>query len=148
VVPVLVRGGYHGEGRIGDGNRLRLREAATYALDKAACKMVPVYAHPALNERCYGDLQVVLRMFLHLLVFCFFPYGDLELGLAGAAWLARPTLGLARRIAGRLGSGFTAWSYVDVGPTSRNVFTLPRYVLTYALLWRLAVKPWERVYKS
>ena len=22
--------------------------------------MVPVYADPALNERCYGDLQVVL----------------------------------------------------------------------------------------
>ena len=58
VVPVLVRGGYYGNGRIGDGNRLRLREAAMYALDKAACKMVPVFAHPALNERCYGDLQV------------------------------------------------------------------------------------------
>ncbi|GAQ92796.1 phosphoglycerate mutase [Klebsormidium nitens] len=57
VVPVLVRGGYYGNGRIGDGNRLRLREAAMYALDKAACKMVPVFAHPALNERCYGDLQ-------------------------------------------------------------------------------------------
>lgn len=89
MVPVLVRGGYHGEGRIGDGNRLRLREAATYALDKAACKMVPVYAHPALNERCYGDLQVVPRSVVTLAGFLFFScYEDLELGPAGVFTLA------------------------------------------------------------
>ncbi|BBN03343.1 2,3-bisphosphoglycerate-dependent phosphoglycerate mutase [Marchantia polymorpha subsp. ruderalis] len=56
-VPVLVRGGYYGKGKTGDDNRLRLRDAAANALEHASCKMVPVYADPALNERCYGDLQ-------------------------------------------------------------------------------------------
>mgnify|MGYP000412077339 CR=1 FL=1 len=59
-VPVLVRGGFHGSGKAGDANRLKLRDAAANALDHASCLMVPVYADPALNERCYGDLQVVL----------------------------------------------------------------------------------------
>ncbi|KAL3696938.1 hypothetical protein R1sor_011014 [Riccia sorocarpa] len=56
-VPVLVRGGFYGKGQTGDANRLRLREAAANALEHASCKMVPMYADPALNERCYGDLQ-------------------------------------------------------------------------------------------
>ncbi|KAL2643435.1 hypothetical protein R1flu_011022 [Riccia fluitans] len=56
-VPVLIRGGYYGNGKTGDANRLRLRDAAANALEHASCKMVPVYADPALNERCYGDLQ-------------------------------------------------------------------------------------------
>lgn len=56
-VPVLVRGGFHGTGKAGDANRLRLRDAAAKALEHASCLMVPVYADPALNERCYGDLQ-------------------------------------------------------------------------------------------
>ncbi|KAJ7519229.1 hypothetical protein O6H91_20G029900 [Diphasiastrum complanatum] len=56
-VPVLVRGGYYGKGKTGDENRLRLRDAAARALEHASCEMVPVYADPALNERCYGDLQ-------------------------------------------------------------------------------------------
>ncbi|CAM6081895.1 unnamed protein product [Calypogeia fissa] len=56
-VPVLVRGGYYGKGKTGDANRLRLRDAAANALEHASCRMVPVYADPALNERCYGDLQ-------------------------------------------------------------------------------------------
>lgn len=57
-VPVIIRGGYHGKGQTGDDNRLRLRAAAAQALDQAECRMIPVYADPALNERCYGDLQV------------------------------------------------------------------------------------------
>jgi len=56
-VPVIVRGGFHGRGKTGDANRLRLRDAAAKALKHASCHMVPVYADPALNERCYGDLQ-------------------------------------------------------------------------------------------
>lgn len=56
-VPVLVRGGFHGTGKVGDANRLKLRDAAARALEHASCLMVPVYADPALNERCYGDLQ-------------------------------------------------------------------------------------------
>ncbi|CAI5524849.1 unnamed protein product [Closterium sp. Naga37s-1] len=56
-VPVIVRGGYYGRGKTGDENRLRLREAAAQALKQAACRMIPVYADPRLNERCYGDLQ-------------------------------------------------------------------------------------------
>ncbi|KAH7295299.1 hypothetical protein KP509_27G041800 [Ceratopteris richardii] len=56
-VPVIVRGGFHGTGKAGDANRLRLRDAAAKALEHASCLMVPVYADPALNERCYGDLQ-------------------------------------------------------------------------------------------
>lgn len=56
-VPVLVRGGFYGKGKTGDANRLRLRDAAAKALEHASCLMVPVYADPALNERCYGDLQ-------------------------------------------------------------------------------------------
>ncbi|XP_024357759.1 uncharacterized protein [Physcomitrium patens] len=56
-VPVLVRGGFYGKGKTGDANRIRLRDAAAKALETAACRMVPVYADPALNERCYGDLQ-------------------------------------------------------------------------------------------
>ncbi|BBN04447.1 2,3-bisphosphoglycerate-dependent phosphoglycerate mutase [Marchantia polymorpha subsp. ruderalis] len=56
-VPVLIRGGYYGNGKTGDENRLRLRDAAANALEHASCLMVPVYADPALNERCYGDLQ-------------------------------------------------------------------------------------------
>eukprot|EP00897_Mesotaenium_endlicherianum_P005001 jgi/Mesen1/4529/ME000230S03670 len=56
-VPVIVRGGYHGNGKTGDENRLRLREAASKALEMAECRMIPVYADKALNERCYGDLQ-------------------------------------------------------------------------------------------
>eukprot|EP00850_Spirogloea_muscicola_P014614 SM000106S13962 [mRNA] locus=s106:202805:205358:+ [translate_table: standard] len=56
-VPVIVRGGYHGKGKAGDENRIRLRHAAAQALEQAACRMIPVYADPALNERCYGDLQ-------------------------------------------------------------------------------------------
>jgi hypothetical protein len=59
-VPVLVRGGFHGSGKAGDANRLKLRDAAANALEHASCLMVPVYADPALNERCYGDLQVLL----------------------------------------------------------------------------------------
>lgn len=57
-VPVLVRGGFYGKGKTGDANRIRLRDAAAKALDTASCRMVPVYADPALNERCYGNLQV------------------------------------------------------------------------------------------
>jgi hypothetical protein len=57
-VPVLVRGGFYGKGKTGDENRIRLRDAAAKALETASCRMVPVYADPALNERCYGDLQV------------------------------------------------------------------------------------------
>eukprot|EP00271_Cylindrocystis_brebissonii_P003301 TRINITY_DN1410_c3_g1_i1.p1 TRINITY_DN1410_c3_g1~~TRINITY_DN1410_c3_g1_i1.p1 ORF type:complete len:478 (-),score=66.79 TRINITY_DN1410_c3_g1_i1:2029-3462(-) len=57
VVPVIVRGGYHGNGKAGDENRLRLRDAAAHALKHAACQMIPVYADKDLNERCYGDLQ-------------------------------------------------------------------------------------------
>lgn len=57
-VPVLVRGGFYGKGKTGDANRIRLRDAAARALETASCRMVPVYADPALNERCYGDLQV------------------------------------------------------------------------------------------
>ena len=57
---MLVRGGFHGSGKAGDANRLKLRDAAANALEHASCLMVPVYADPALNERCYGDLQVVL----------------------------------------------------------------------------------------
>ena len=57
-VPVLVRGGYYGTGKTGDANRLWLRAAAAQALEQAACRMIPVYADQALNERCYGDLQV------------------------------------------------------------------------------------------
>lgn len=56
-VPVIVRGGYYGKGKTGDENRLRLREAAAQALQQAECRMIPVYADPRLNERCYGDLQ-------------------------------------------------------------------------------------------
>ncbi|XP_057845744.1 uncharacterized protein LOC131055114 [Cryptomeria japonica] len=56
-VPVIVRGGFHGRGKTGDANRLRLRDAAAKALKHASCHMVPVYADPALNERSYGDLQ-------------------------------------------------------------------------------------------
>lgn len=56
-VPVIIRGGYHGNGQTGDENRLRLRAAAAQALKQAECRMIPVYADPALNERCYGDLQ-------------------------------------------------------------------------------------------
>ncbi|CAM6021319.1 unnamed protein product [Sphagnum balticum] len=56
-VPVLVRGGFYGKGKTGDENRIRLRDAAAKALETASCRMVPVYADPALNERCYGDLQ-------------------------------------------------------------------------------------------
>lgn len=56
-VPVLVRGGFYGKGKTGDANRIRLRDAAAKALETASCRMVPVYADPALNERCYGDLQ-------------------------------------------------------------------------------------------
>ncbi|KAG6551305.1 hypothetical protein Mapa_007091 [Marchantia paleacea] len=56
-VPVLIRGGYYGNGKTGDANRLRLRDAAANALEHASCQMVPVYADPALNKRCYGDLQ-------------------------------------------------------------------------------------------
>lgn len=56
-VPVIVRGGFHGHGKVGDENRLRLRDAAAQALEQAECRMVPVYADKALNERCYGDLQ-------------------------------------------------------------------------------------------
>lgn len=56
-VPVIVRGGFHGHGKVGDENRLRLRDAAAQALQQAECRMVPVYADKALNERCYGDLQ-------------------------------------------------------------------------------------------
>lgn len=56
-VPVLVRGGFYGKGKTGDENRIRLRDAAAKALETASCWMVPVYADPALNERCYGDLQ-------------------------------------------------------------------------------------------
>lgn len=61
VVPVIVRGGYYGNGKTGDDNRLRLREAAAQALEHAECHMIPVYADQALNERCYGDLQVEIR---------------------------------------------------------------------------------------
>lgn len=67
-VPVLVRGGYYGNGKTGDANRLRLRDAAANALEYASCRMVPVYADPALNERCYGDLQVPGRCELYQLV--------------------------------------------------------------------------------
>eukprot|EP00245_Coleochaete_scutata_P016990 TRINITY_DN8126_c0_g1_i1.p1 TRINITY_DN8126_c0_g1~~TRINITY_DN8126_c0_g1_i1.p1 ORF type:complete len:466 (+),score=81.89 TRINITY_DN8126_c0_g1_i1:116-1513(+) len=56
-VPVIVRGGFMGKGKTGDENRLRLREAAWHALQRAECRMIPVYADPALNERCYGHLQ-------------------------------------------------------------------------------------------
>ena len=49
---------YYGKGKTGDANRLRLRAAAAQALEQAACRMIPVYADQALNERCYGDLQV------------------------------------------------------------------------------------------
>lgn len=56
-VPVLVRGGLYGKGKTGDANRIRLRDAAAKALETASCRMVPIYADPALNERCYGDLQ-------------------------------------------------------------------------------------------
>lgn len=56
-VPVIVRGGYYGKGKTGDENRIRLRTAAAQALKQAECHMIPVYADPSLNERCYGDLQ-------------------------------------------------------------------------------------------
>lgn len=56
-VPVLVRGGFYGKGKTGDANRIRLRDAAAKALETASCRMLPMYADPALNERCYGDLQ-------------------------------------------------------------------------------------------
>lgn len=65
-VPVIVRGGFHGTGKAGDANRLRLRDAAAKALEHASCLMVPVYADPALNERCYGDLQVTSHIITYL----------------------------------------------------------------------------------
>lgn len=57
---MLVRGGFYGKGKTGDANRIRLRDAAAKALETASCRMLPMYADPALNERCYGDLQVSL----------------------------------------------------------------------------------------
>ena len=68
-VPVLVRGGIHGSGKTGDENRLKLREAAAKALEHAACLTVPVYADPALNERCYGDLQVIYLQLIYLALY-------------------------------------------------------------------------------
>jgi len=58
-VPVRIRGGVKEKegGDTGDANRRRLREAALKALYLADCDMVPLYADPRLNERCYGDLQ-------------------------------------------------------------------------------------------
>lgn len=55
-VPVYVRGGVYGD-QSADQDRRRLREAALEAVDYAACQAVPLYSDPALNERCYGELQ-------------------------------------------------------------------------------------------
>lgn len=56
-VPIHVRGGIGGVRREGDSNRRRLRASAIEAMQNASCPLLPLYSEPALNERCYGELQ-------------------------------------------------------------------------------------------